>query len=88
MYNKHKKILRIETTMNNPAPFTVYRNKEGETEDEKTFRPLRKGVADIPQRTKVCQACNNRYIESLEALDTNDSIKDSLDFDLVVYILV
>jgi hypothetical protein len=78
MYDKHKQILRVETTMNNPVPFTVYRTKEGDPDGLKSFRPLRKGVADIPRRTEVCQACNNRYVESLAALDTNESINNFL----------
>ena len=52
-YNQQN-VLRIETTINMPAMFQVYRRAQGQSSDvPKRLRPLRKGVADIPLRAQV-----------------------------------
>jgi hypothetical protein len=61
-------VLRVETTVNRPESFRVYRNKEGESEGTKAWRPMRRGVADIPRRAAVCQAANDRYLEAAAAV--------------------
>jgi hypothetical protein len=66
IYDKEAQAFRIETTINQPKGFCTYRTKEGEPEDApKAWRPLRKGVADMPRRAEVSQAANNRLAESL-----------------------
>jgi hypothetical protein len=60
-YNEHN-ALRFETTLNNPAPFKVWRRKEGAPEGPKERLPLRKGVADIPLRAEVCGEINARFV--------------------------
>lgn len=57
--------LRLETTVNQPTGFTVYRTKEGDEEGEKSWRPLRKGVADLHRQAEVSQRANDRLAESL-----------------------
>jgi hypothetical protein len=44
MYDKHGSILRVETTINEPAEFRVYREGTGKTAGA-AWRPMRKGVA-------------------------------------------
>src|SRR6202022_4388307 len=39
--------LRLETTVNQPYGFTVFRTKEGDDPGPAQWRPLRKGVADL-----------------------------------------
>ena len=54
-------VLRVETTINNPSMFKVYRRKEGERKDmPKQRRAMRKGVADVALRAKVSQEVNER----------------------------
>jgi hypothetical protein len=66
MYDKEGCSLRLETTMNQPKGFSAYRAKEGAAPDApKSWRPLRKGVADMARRAEVSQAANNRIAESL-----------------------
>ena len=43
-------VLRIETTLNDPTDFKVFRPKEGGPAEELAWRPLRKGVADLYRR--------------------------------------
>jgi hypothetical protein len=61
-------VLRVETTINEPHEFKVYRAKEGEPQGEKDWRVLRKGIADLHRRAEVSQACNGRYAEALAAV--------------------
>ncbi len=65
VYNQFNN-LRIETTINQPSMFKVYRRAQGQSRDaRKTLRPLRKGVADIPLRAQVSQEVNNRFMDHL-----------------------
>jgi hypothetical protein len=61
-------VLRVETTINHPEGFQVYRPAEGDPEGDKAWRPMRRGVADIPRRAEVCQAVNERYLEAAAAV--------------------
>jgi hypothetical protein len=70
VYDKGGSILRIETTINQPDAFRSYRASEREPEGEKSWRPMRKGVADLHRRAEVSQQCNDRYSDALAALDT------------------
>jgi hypothetical protein len=70
MYDKQGSILRVETTLNDARDLKVYRPKEGDAEDApKGWRPLRKGVADMHRRAEVCQAANERYLDSLATVN-------------------
>lgn len=68
--------IRVETTMNDPHDFKVYRTKENDPEGEQAWRQLRKGVADLQRRATVCQAANNRYAEGLAAVKEQTPLKE------------
>jgi hypothetical protein len=70
-YDKAARILRVETTMNEPDDFKVFRPKEGDPEGKLEWRPLRRGIADVYRRAQVCQAANQRYLEALASTDTS-----------------
>jgi hypothetical protein len=68
IYNEQN-VVRIETTINDPGKFRVFRHKQGQSEHEPKQRlPLRKGIADIPLRAKVSQQVNNRVMDNLASL--------------------
>jgi len=67
LYDKGS-VLRVETTINQPADFRVYRPKEGEPDGPKDWRALRDGVADLHRRAEVSQKANERYLEALAAV--------------------
>jgi DNA-binding PadR family transcriptional regulator len=77
MYDKQGTVLRVETTLNAAGPLKVYRATEkGVAKARKTgrpakkkWRPLRKGVADLARRAKLCEAANQRYLEALAKVD-------------------
>lgn len=75
-YDKEGSILRVETTMNDPSDFKVFRQKEGDENGPHEWRPLRKGVADIHRRAQVSDASNNRYLGALAAVDNETSLQE------------
>jgi hypothetical protein len=66
-YDKFGQGLRLETTINQARSFKAYRTKEGDTDGAQTWRPLRKGVADLPRQAEISQRANERLAESLAA---------------------
>ena len=73
-YDKGGSLLRIETTINNPSAFRSYRSSEGNPDGPKSWRPMRKGVADMHRRAEVSQQSNDRYADALASLDTSTPI--------------
>lgn len=73
IYDKHGQVLRVETTMNHPEAFRVYRRPEAQPHRMKKWRPLRKGIADLPRRAQLCRAANDRYIAGLAAVPTGQA---------------
>jgi len=72
IYDKHGQVLRVETTMNHPEAFRVYRTPEGQPHRLKKWRPLRKALADLPRRAQVCAAANDRYLTALATVPTGE----------------
>jgi hypothetical protein len=77
MYDKQGSVLRVETTVNQPGEFKVYRGTEAAPQD-KQWRKLRKGVADLHRRAQVSQASNQRYLESMATVEVGVSLGQSL----------
>jgi hypothetical protein len=66
MYDKAGQALRVETTINQPGDFRVYRTPEGAAEGTaKSWQQMRKGVADLGRRGAVSGRVNERLLESL-----------------------
>lgn len=79
MYDKAGRILRVETTLNDPKPFKVYRPLEGDPEGACDWRPMRKGIGDLPRRARISQSSNERYLDGLSRLDTDSPILKMVD---------
>lgn len=79
IYNEQNN-LRVETTINDPGKFKVFRHKQGQDENEAKQRlPMRKGVMDTPLRASVSQDVNNRLIQDLVSLKEKTPIGDIMD---------
>ena len=78
IYDKEGSVLRVETTINDPRQFKVYRKKQGDEDGAMSWQPMRKGVADLHRRTKVSHAANERYLDALAAADTSTPLGDLL----------
>ena len=69
-------VLRVETTVNQPEDFRVYRPKEGGPQDKLAWRPMRRGVADLRRRAEVSEKCNQRYLNLLASLDDSTTLEE------------
>ena len=79
IYNEQNN-LRVETTINDPGQFKVFRHKQGQDENEAKQRlPMRKGVMDTPLRASISQDVNNRFMEDLATLKEKTPIRDLMD---------
>jgi hypothetical protein len=80
IYDKEGIALRIETTLNQPKGFKVFRRKEGEAPDATpSWQHLRKGVADQARRAEVSQAANNRLADSLATVEETTTLGKLLE---------
>lgn len=77
MYDKQLSVLRVETTINDPRDMKVYRPKEGDAQGPKSWKRLRKGVADLHRRAEVSQKSNERYLESLAAVEHQETLHET-----------
>jgi hypothetical protein len=68
MYDKEAQVLRVETTINHPRQFKVYRPSETDAEQKLSWHRLRFGVADLWRRAQVSAAANHRYLEALASV--------------------
>jgi hypothetical protein len=68
MYDKQGSVLRIETTINNPRMFHVFRERTRKGQVSLGWVPMRKGLADIARRVEVSRAANQRYLEALSVV--------------------
>jgi hypothetical protein len=77
MYDKLGQVLRVETTLNQPRRFKVYRaTAPGQA---RHWVPLRKGIADIPRRVALAQATNARYLDALSVVALPIPVHQLLD---------
>lgn len=67
MYDKQGTVLRIETTINDPAMFRVLRKAQGQRASKLAWRQMRKAVADITRRARISRDANDRYLTAMAA---------------------
>lgn len=79
MYDKQGSVLRVETTINDARDMKVYRQTEGDSDGPPAWRRLRKGVVDLPRRTQISQAANERYLQALAAVDATTPLGQLAD---------
>jgi hypothetical protein len=65
MYDKQGSVLRVETTLNNPQRFRVYRCMRRKGRKVKGWYPLRKGIVDLRRRVELSRGANARYLDAL-----------------------
>jgi hypothetical protein len=68
VYDKQGSVLRIETTVNHPREFKVYRPREGSSTGALSWQRMRQGVADLYRRAEISQASNERYLNALGSI--------------------
>jgi len=73
LYDKQGSVLRVETTLNRPHQFRVYRASERDPQQKKRWQVLRKSVGDLHRRAQICEAINGRYLEALASVRAGQS---------------
>jgi hypothetical protein len=79
MYDKQGSVLRIETTINNPRRFKVYRWAQRHGKRCRAWLPMRKAITDLPRLVEICQAANQRYLEALADVEVTRTVQEVLD---------
>jgi hypothetical protein len=79
MYDKPGGILRVETTINNPAEFKSYRTREGHAEEQKQWLPMRRSTADLHRCAQVSHAATERYLNGLSTLEVDQKLGELID---------
>jgi hypothetical protein len=74
MYDKQGSVLRVETSLYDSRDMRVYRSREGDSGGPKAWRVLRKAVCDVPRRAAICQAANDRYLESMASVSCTTAL--------------
>jgi hypothetical protein len=74
LYDKQGSVLRVETTLNRPHQFRVYRASERDPQQKKRWQVLRKSVGDLHRRAQICEAINGRYLEALASVRAGQSV--------------
>lgn len=75
MYDKQGSVLRVETTITDARDIKTFRRVEGKPKSALTWRRMRKGVCDLPRRAEVSQAANQRYLETLSAVEETTQLQ-------------
>ncbi len=76
MYNKQGSVLRVETTINNPKDFKIYRSKQDGNINKEEWLPMRKGIADMLCRMETSDATNNRYLDAIAQAQKNTPLDE------------
>jgi hypothetical protein len=86
MYDKAGRVLRIETTINDPKEFRVFRQKRskdfaksGTRGKECFWLPLCRGVSWLWRWAEVSQQSNRRYLEALAVVDDDSRARRLVD---------
>jgi hypothetical protein len=69
MYDKFRRILRIETVINQPREFRVRRFRPRQGRRCLTWCPMNKGVANFYRYHDVARGANQRYLDALAAVE-------------------
>ena len=69
MYDKHGRVLRIETVINQPREFKVRRQGVRQGCEVIGWFPLCKGVANLFRYAEICRGANRRYLDALATVE-------------------
>jgi len=64
MYDKYS-VLRIETTINNPKAFKIFKDVTRKGKQVQEWVPMGKGISNTYRYAEVSSSCNNRLLEQL-----------------------
>ncbi len=69
-------VLRAETTIQNGDDIRVYRPKEGDRQGIKSWRKMRRGIADLYRRAEVSRKSTERYLDAFASVDEDTTLEE------------
>ena len=78
MYDKWS-ILRIETTINQPREFNIYRSVERKGQIVNAWVPMGKGISNLYRYAQVSKAANKRYLKALSSIKSTSEVISELE---------
>jgi hypothetical protein len=78
MYDKHT-ILRIETTINNPKAFKIYKTVERKGKKTKAWVPMGKAVSNLYRYAQIARSANRKYLNSLAMVDQAKNLSKQIE---------
>ena len=77
MYNKSGNVVRVETVINYPYDFRIFRDGIRKGEPVKGWYPMSKRVTNLYRYREIAQTANYRYLDALAVqIDPRPSLKD------------
>ena len=67
--------LRAETTLQNTRDLRTYRPKEGDPNGPCSWRPMRRGIADLYRRAELSQKATERYLDAYASIDDSTTLE-------------
>lgn len=78
MYDKYS-VLRVETTINDPHEFKIYREVNRKNEPVMAWVPMGKSVANIYRYAQVSKSSNVRYLDALSSVEDTSEVVTELE---------
>ena len=75
-FTKSGSVLRAETTIQNGSDFRVYRPKEGDPDGKMSWRPMRRGIADLHRRVEISRKSTERYLNAYANVDDETTLEE------------
>jgi hypothetical protein len=79
MYDKHGRVLRVETVINQPREFKVRRTSTFQGRTRTRWTPMPKGVAYLDRTERIARAANGRYLDALAGISDPEAPRRALD---------
>ncbi|MEO8383375.1 MAG: hypothetical protein ABI779_27210 [Acidobacteriota bacterium] len=77
-YTELGSVLRGEITFQNTKDLRAYRAKEGDPDGPKSWRPMRRGIADLHRRAELSEKAAERYLDAYAAADEDTTLEELL----------
>ena len=77
MYDKYS-VLRVETAINNPREFIIFRKSKEEGRADK-WVPMGKSISNIYRYAEVSKAANKKYLDAVALADLNGTCIDEIE---------
>jgi hypothetical protein len=78
-YTSKGSLLRAEVTLNRIDTLRVYRRKQGDRKGPKSWRPMRRSVADLNQRKQFSQQAVGRYLNAWASVDDRTRLHELVE---------